>query len=206
MHSADSCSLPDRRGPASWLFDFRRGRWRRPAAGGLHLALFGHLSAGFRGRYPRTAAFSCPRMSKNCLLLAGQYKRKKPLKSVAFYLYWTSLDYELMVQNATEPTFAIRSRSQWMSCLSLFLGVCPRLGSIRVRRGSGKPPSDSATLGRANGLNAQSISSGPNAGGGTRRFEAASYAEAILSTRSSSPGSARNTSENGRPGAASGVG
>ena len=98
MHSADSCSLPDRRGPASWLSDFRRGRWRRPADGGLHLALFGHLSAGFRGRYPRTAAFSCPRMSKNCLLLAGQYKRKKPLKSVAFYLYWTSLDYELVVQ------------------------------------------------------------------------------------------------------------
>src|SRR4030095_1351998 len=43
--------------------------------------------------------------------------------------------------------------------------------------------------------------SGPNAGGGTRRFDAASYAEAILRITSSFPGSQRNTSENGRPGA-----
>ena len=33
-----------------------------------------------------------------------------------------------------------------------------------------------------------------------RRFEAASYAEAISSRTSSLPGSARNTSENGKPG------
>src|SRR5262245_39170640 len=48
--------------------------------------------------------------------------------------------------------------------------------------------------------------SGPNAGGGTRRREAASYAEAILSTTSSRPGSARNTREKGRPGAGMAVG
>src|SRR5262245_47374054 len=48
--------------------------------------------------------------------------------------------------------------------------------------------------------------SGPNAGGGMRRRDAASYAEATFSTTSSRPGSARNTSENGRPGSGSVVG
>jgi hypothetical protein len=41
------------------------------------------------------------------------------------------------------------------------------------------------------------------AGGGTRRFDAASYADATLRIRFSAPGSARKTSENGRPGAGS---
>jgi hypothetical protein len=47
---------------------------------------------------------------------------------------------------------------------------------------------------------------GPNAGGGTRRFEAASYAEAIFRRTSSRPGSARNTNEKGSPGAGMVVG
>src|SRR2546426_4553334 len=47
---------------------------------------------------------------------------------------------------------------------------------------------------------------GPNAGGEMRRFEAASYADATRRIRSSAPGSARNTKENGRPGAGSTVG
>jgi hypothetical protein len=41
---------------------------------------------------------------------------------------------------------------------------------------------------------------GPNAGGGMRRLAAFSYADAIFNSTSSLPGSARNTSENGRPG------
>ena len=53
---------------------------------------------------------------------------------------------------------------------------------------------------------ASAVYSGPNAGGGARRFEAASYAAATFRITSSLPGSARNTSENGRPGAASAVG
>ncbi len=48
--------------------------------------------------------------------------------------------------------------------------------------------------------------SGPNRGGGMRRFDAASYADATRRIRSSAPGSARKTSENGRPGAGSIVG
>src|SRR5665213_735119 len=44
------------------------------------------------------------------------------------------------------------------------------------------------------------IGRGPNAGGGIRRFEAASYVEAIARRISSLPGSARNTNENGSPG------
>ena len=48
--------------------------------------------------------------------------------------------------------------------------------------------------------------SAPNAGGGIRRRDAISYAEAILRTTSSLPGSARNTSENGSPGSGIGVG
>ena len=46
----------------------------------------------------------------------------------------------------------------------------------------------------------------PNAGGGMRCFEAASYADATRRIRSSAPGSALNTSEKGRPGAGSMVG
>ena len=42
-----------------------------------------------------------------------------------------------------------------------------------------------------------------NSGGGIRRREAASYAEAILRRMSSFPGSARNTKENGSPGGGS---
>ena len=48
--------------------------------------------------------------------------------------------------------------------------------------------------------------SGPKAGGGTRRFVAASYAEAIRRRTSSLPGSARNTSEKGNPGSGMVVG
>ena len=48
--------------------------------------------------------------------------------------------------------------------------------------------------------------SGPNSGGGTRRLDAASYADAILKIRCSAPGSALNTSENGNPGAGTGFG
>jgi len=48
--------------------------------------------------------------------------------------------------------------------------------------------------------------SGPNAGGGTRRFEAASYAEATFRRTSSLPGSARNTNEKGNPGSVMVVG
>jgi hypothetical protein len=44
------------------------------------------------------------------------------------------------------------------------------------------------------------------AGGGTRRLDAASYADATFKMRSSAPGSARNTSENGKPGSATVVG
>jgi hypothetical protein len=47
---------------------------------------------------------------------------------------------------------------------------------------------------------------GPKAGGDTRRFEAAWYAEATLRVKSSLPGSDLNTSENGKPGAGSIVG
>src|SRR2546426_513415 len=50
------------------------------------------------------------------------------------------------------------------------------------------------------------LRTGPNAGGEMRRFEAASYADATRRIRSSAPGSARNTRENGRPGAGSAVG
>ena len=48
--------------------------------------------------------------------------------------------------------------------------------------------------------------SGPNEGEGMRRFDAASYADAMLSRISSLPGSVRNTSENGKPGAGRVVG
>jgi hypothetical protein len=47
---------------------------------------------------------------------------------------------------------------------------------------------------------------GPKAGGGTRRRDAASYADAMRTITSSLPGSLRNTKEKGRPGAASEVG
>ncbi len=46
----------------------------------------------------------------------------------------------------------------------------------------------------------------PKAGGGTRRLEAASYAEAISRMMSSLPGSPRNTSEKGSPGSGMVVG
>lgn len=45
-----------------------------------------------------------------------------------------------------------------------------------------------------------------NDGGCTRRFDAASYADATFRMMSSLPGSARNTSETGMPGAGTGVG
>src|ERR1019366_6611558 len=47
---------------------------------------------------------------------------------------------------------------------------------------------------------------GPNCGGGVRRLEAASYAEAIFKMTSSFPGSARKTREKGRPGAGKVIG
>src|SRR5437867_8670082 len=50
------------------------------------------------------------------------------------------------------------------------------------------------------------LRTGPNAGGEMRRLEAASYADATRRIRSSAPGSARNTKENGKPGAGSIVG
>src|ERR1035437_4328858 len=51
-----------------------------------------------------------------------------------------------------------------------------------------------------------SVGSGPKAGGGILRWDAASYAEAILRRTSSLPGSARNTSEYGSPGSGIDVG
>jgi len=50
------------------------------------------------------------------------------------------------------------------------------------------------------------LRTGPNAGGEMRRLEVASYADATRRIRSSAPGSARNTKENGKPGAGSIVG
>jgi hypothetical protein len=47
---------------------------------------------------------------------------------------------------------------------------------------------------------------GPKAGGGTRRRDAASYADAMRTITSSLPGSLRKTREKGRPGAGSEVG
>ena len=55
-------------------------------------------------------------------------------------------------------------------------------------------------------VEAPHVYKGPNAGGGTRRFEAASYAEAIFRSTSSLPGSARNTNEKGNPGSGMTVG
>src|SRR3977135_1531063 len=49
-------------------------------------------------------------------------------------------------------------------------------------------------------VSSDGVGIGPKAGGGMRRLEPASYAEAIFSKRSSLPGSARNTREKGNPG------
>ena len=88
-----------------------------------------------------------------------------------------------------------------------------RQGGTKLEAGRrGKPRCPAFSLPRpayflaAVGAEPGSPCSGPNIGGGTRRFDAAWYADAAFSVRCSMPGSAQKLIENGSPGAGISVG